>query len=109
MLVQIEPKCDVHNRDVRLAPWLVPMIEAAEKGESIIKPLQKIVRSMNFGSFLYAVGTSKELHRDEQFYVWTTVPPEWVAEYDKNSYIEIDPRVQYGWATWPTPLVWDRR
>jgi hypothetical protein len=35
--------------------------------------------------------------------------PDWVAEYDRNSYIEIDPRVSYGWSTWPTPLIWDRR
>ena len=108
MLIKIEPKSDIHHGNVRLAPWLVPLIEAAQSGQSIIKALQTIVHSMDFGSFVYAVGTSKDLHRDEPFYVWTTVPAAWVAEYDKNNYIEIDPRVHYGWATWPTPLIWDR-
>jgi DNA-binding CsgD family transcriptional regulator len=48
------------------------------------------------------------LHHDERFYLWTTVPPEWVAEYDRDSYVEIDPRVTYGWSTWQTPLIWDQ-
>ena len=109
MLVQIEPKTNVEMEDLCLAPWLASLSEPARKGESIINPLQAIVRSMGFSSFLYAVGTSKNLHHDERFYLWTTVPAEWIAEYDKNSYIEVDPRVSYGWSMWPTPLIWDRR
>ena len=109
MLVPIEPKTGAQANDLCVAPWLQSLVESARKGNSIIEPLQQIIRSMGFGSFLYAVGTSKNLHHDERFYVWTTVPPEWVAEYDRNSYIEIDPRVSYGWSMWPTPLVWDRR
>jgi DNA-binding CsgD family transcriptional regulator len=109
MLVPIQPKTDVEADDLRLAPWLASLIEPARKGQSIIEPLQAIVRSMGFGSFLYAVGTSKNLHHDERFYLWTTVPTEWVVEYDKNSYIEIDPRVSYGWSMWPPPLIWDKR
>ena len=109
MLVSIEPKTDVQENDLSVAPWLQTLIDSARRGDSIIEPLQQIVRAMGFGSFLYAVGTSKNLHHDERFYVWTTVPADWVAEYDRNSYIEIDPRVSYGWSTWPTPLIWDRR
>src|SRR5205814_4045539 len=45
----------------------------------------------------------------ERVYIWTTVPPDWVTEYDRNSYIEIHPRVSYGWSMWSTPLLWDRR
>ena len=109
MLVAIEPRKGVEAADLCVAPWLQSLIESARRGESIIEPLQQTVRSMGFDSFLYAVGTSKDLHHDERFYVWTTVPAEWVAEYDRNSYIEIDPRVSYGWSMWPTPLIWDRR
>jgi DNA-binding CsgD family transcriptional regulator len=108
MLVPIQPRTVIDREDLCLAPWLLPLIKAAHKGDSIIEPLQDIVRSMGFGSFLYGVGTSQKLQHDERFYLWTTVPPEWVAEYDKNSYVEIDPRVSYGWATWPPPLMWDR-
>src|SRR5213080_401251 len=109
MLVQIEPNTNIEVEDLCLAPWLASLIEQARKGESIIASLQTIVRGMGFGSFLYAVGTSKNLHHDERFYLWTTVPAEWVAEYDKKSYIEVDPRVSYGWSMWPTPLIWDKR
>ena len=109
MLVPIEPKKDAQANDLCVAPWLQSLIESARRDESIIEPLQQIVRSMGFSSFLYAVGTSKNLRQDERFYIWTTVPPDWVSEYDRNSYIEIDPRVSYGWSMWPTPLLWDRR
>ena len=109
MLVPIEPKSIVHDDSLCLSPWLLPLIDAASSGRSIIAPLQQIIRAMGFSSFLYAVGISKELHRDEQFYLWTSVPKEWVAEYDAQSYIEIDPRVTHGWSLWPPPLVWDRQ
>ena len=109
MLVPIEPRKDAQANDLCVAPWLQSLIESARRNESIIQPLQQIVRSMGFDSFLYAVGTSKNLRQDERFYIWTTVPPDWVSEYDRNSYIEIDPRVSYGWSMWPTPLLWDRR
>ena len=109
MLVPIEPNKDAQPNDLCVAPWLQSLIESARRNEFIIQPLQQIVRSMGFDSFLYGVGTSKNLRQDERFYFWTTVPPDWVSEYDRNSYIEIDPRVSYGWSMWPTPLLWDRR
>ena len=107
MLVNIAPKSDLNENAQCLAPWLAPLMDAARTGSSIIGPLQNIVKSLGFDSFLYAVGTGECLHHDERFYLWTTVPPEWVAEYDRESYVEIDPRVTYGWSTWQTPLVWD--
>jgi LuxR family transcriptional regulator, quorum-sensing system regulator LasR len=109
MLVPIEPKTSIDAEELCLAPWLLPLIDAARKGDSIIEPLQCLVQSMGFGTFLYAVGTSKKLQHDERFYLWTTVPAEWIAEYDRNSYVEIDPRVRYGWSMWPPPLLWDQR
>jgi len=107
MLVPIEPKAMVSD-DVRcLAPWLLPIVEAARNNESLFAPVQTIIKAMGFTSFLYAVGTSEELHRDERFYFWTSVPVEWIREYDTQSYIEIDPRVAHGWSLWPPPLIWD--
>jgi DNA-binding CsgD family transcriptional regulator len=50
---------------------------------------------------------AKTHRRDERFYVWGTVDREWLREYDQQSYIEIDPRVAYGWDSLPPPLVWD--
>jgi DNA-binding CsgD family transcriptional regulator len=109
MLVPIEPKVAVDDESLCLSPWLLPIIDAARESSSLVPPVQKIIQSMGFDSFLYAVGTSKELHRDERFFLWTSVPREWVAEYDAQSYIEVDPRVSHGWSQWPPPLVWDRQ
>jgi len=109
MLVPIEPKAMVPDESLCLSPWLLPIVAAAREAGSLVLPVQKIIQSMGFDTFLYAVGTSKELHRDERFFLWTSVPREWVAEYDAQSYIEIDPRVAHGWSLWPPPLVWDRQ
>src|SRR4030095_16356385 len=106
MLVPIEPKATVPDESLCLSPWLLPIIDAAREGRSLVPSVQKIIQSMHFDPFLYAVGTSKELHRDERFFLWTSVPREWVAEYDAQSYIEVDPRVAHGWSLWPPPLVW---
>jgi DNA-binding CsgD family transcriptional regulator len=106
MLIEIAPRTSFDEGDLSLAPWLSPIIDAAKTGSSIIEPLQALVRSLGFDTFVYAVGVDEHLH-DGRFYFWTTVPTEWVAEYDRNSYVEIDPRVAYGWTTWPTPLIWD--
>ncbi|MEO5765074.1 MAG: autoinducer binding domain-containing protein [Casimicrobiaceae bacterium] len=109
MLVPIEPKATVPDETLCLSPWLLPIIDAARSGQSLVPSLQNVIRSMGFGSFVYGVGTSKELHRDERFFFWTSVPHEWVAEYDSQSYIEVDPRVAHGWSLWPPPLIWDCR
>jgi len=62
---------------------------------------------MGYTTFVYGVGTGKHLKGDERFYVWSTAPQEWVAEYDQCSYVEIDPRVTHAWTVLPPPLVWD--
>src|SRR6266480_2346630 len=72
-------------------------------------PMQQIMQTMGFSSFMYGVATGQTLHRDERFFIWTTVSSAWVLEYDRNSYIEIDPRVTYAWTTLSPPLIWDRR
>ena len=45
-----------------------------------------------FESFMYAMTTDPRPHHDSRSYVWTTLPREWIAEYDRNAYVEIDPR-----------------
>jgi DNA-binding CsgD family transcriptional regulator len=70
--------------------------------------MRQIMQAMGFDSFMYGVATGQTLHSDERFFIWTTAPPEWVAEYDRNSYVEIDPRVTYAWTTLSPPLIWDR-
>jgi DNA-binding CsgD family transcriptional regulator len=63
---------------------------------------------LGFDSFILAVTTFQHLRNDGKFYFCTSVPLEWVAEYDRCSYIEIDPRTIHSWNKL-TPLIWDRR
>jgi DNA-binding CsgD family transcriptional regulator len=67
----------------------------------------EIVRAMGFAGVDYGSTTQRTLARDSRNYRWTTLPPQWLTEYDRNSYVEIDPRVSDRWQN-PTPVIWDR-
>jgi DNA-binding CsgD family transcriptional regulator len=109
MLIPIEPVSSVLPSFVSVPPSLAPLVEAAKAGSPLAGPIQEIVLQLGFQSFMYGVGVGKTLHRDERYFVWATVPPEWIAEYDRNSYVEIDPRVTHAWDSLPPPLIWDSR
>jgi DNA-binding CsgD family transcriptional regulator len=81
---------------------------AARNEGSLEQPLIEIVRTFGFESFTYGMSTAKTVQADTRFYHWTTSPRQWVVEYDRQSYVEIDPRVAHGW-TDPTPIIWDRQ
>src|SRR5207247_3636934 len=57
-------------------------------------------------SFMYCMSTDPRPHQESRSYFWTTLPREWVALYDKNAYIEVDPRITLTCGR-TTPLVWD--
>jgi DNA-binding CsgD family transcriptional regulator len=80
--------------------------ETVFKGKPLEPVITKIVNGFGFDSFLYAMATSSQPDRDGKCHVWTTLPHEWVQAYEKNAYIEIDPRVNCCWDR-NTPLVWD--
>jgi DNA-binding CsgD family transcriptional regulator len=109
MLVTVEPNVSVLPALVSVPAALRPLVEAANAGHTLHGPMRQIMEAMGFGSFMYGVATGQTLHRDERFFIWTTVPSAWVVEYDRNSYVEIDPRVTYAWTTLSPPLIWDRR
>src|SRR5438874_13779246 len=104
MLVTIEPNVSMLPAAVSVPSALRPLVEAANAAHSLHDPIQQIMHTMGFSSFMYGVATSGTLHRDERFFIWTTAPDSWVAEYDKNSYVEIDPRVSYAWTSLSPPL-----
>jgi DNA-binding CsgD family transcriptional regulator len=108
MLVRIEPVSIELPPLVSVPPSLSPLIEAAKSGASLRASIEQITQEMGFASFMYGVGTGKTLHRDERYFVWSTVSPAWIAEYDQKSYVEVDPRVTHGWTALPPPLIWDR-
>ena len=68
--------------------------------------MQSIVRALGFDHFMYGMSTDPRPNRDSRSYVWTTLPPEWVAHYDRNSLIEIDPRITQT-VNRTSPLLWD--
>jgi LuxR family quorum-sensing transcriptional regulator LasR len=107
MLVPIEPKVAGLPASVTVPQALAPIVDAIRKGGSLTEPICRIARSMGYTTFVYGVGTGKHLKGDERFYVWSTAPREWVAEYDQCSYVEIDPRVTHAWTVLPPPLIWD--
>lgn len=85
---------------------LQPLVSAALAGEPLEPVMTSIVRGFGFDSFIYAMATDPQPNHDSRSYVWTTLPREWVAEYDKNAYVEIDPRITASWGR-TTPLIWD--
>jgi DNA-binding CsgD family transcriptional regulator len=85
---------------------LRPLLDAAAAGEPLEPIMDAIVRGLGFESFMYAMTTDPRPHHDSRSYVWTTLPSEWIMQYDKNSYVEVDPRITLTWDR-TTPLIWD--
>ncbi len=88
MLQQIVPgkpnAQDVADAD----PLLKPLLAAAAANEPLEPIMEAIVRRFGFESFMYAMTTDPRPHHDSRSYVWTTLPHEWISEYDKNAYVE---------------------
>jgi len=107
MMVTFVPAPSVEHAAFPLPPYLAPIMQANSGAASLKSAVQSIITTLGFESFVYGMSLSRTHQRDERFYVWATVDPEWLREYDQKSYIEIDPRVTYGWETLPPPLIWD--
>ena len=75
-------------------PILEPMLVAAERGRDLAPPLQRIVRTLGFDSFMYGVSAmARQPERDTPLYFFATLPREWNLIYEREAYIEIDPRI----------------
>ena len=107
MMVTIEPIASMEDCPYPIPAFLHPMMQSLKEGRPLAEVVQTVVRELGFESFVYGMSLAKTHRRDELFYVWGTVPREWLQEYDQKSYIEIDPRVCYGWDVLPPPLIWD--
>ena len=106
MLRQIVPGKPVSQTNSDFDLMLQPLISAATAGEPLEPVMEAIVRGFGFESFMYAMTTDPRPHHDSRSYVWTTLPREWIEEYDKNSYVEVDPRITLTWGR-TTPLICD--
>ena len=94
------------KRADQYGPLLRPLIAAAEAGQPLDPIMTRIVQDLGFETFIFAMTTDPQPNHDSRSYVWTTVPREWVAEYDRNAYVEIDPRMTLSWGH-ASPLIWD--
>jgi LuxR family quorum-sensing transcriptional regulator LasR len=90
-----------------LPPILSPLIDAAKRGEPLETVVAAIVRMFGFDTFMYATSLSPRRGQEAVSYVFTTLPREWVARYDQQAYIEIDPRVVCTFDS-ALPFVWDQ-
>ena len=108
MLFELNPTPRSNGLFGPVAALLAPLSEAGRDKLPLEKPLLHIIRTMGFTGADYGFTTARTLDRDSRRYEWTTLTRQWLAEYDRHSYIEIDPRVADRWLN-PTPIIWDRR
>ena len=91
----------------RVPAFLLPIAEAATRGESVGEALAAVVRDLGYDGYTYGCGTAYAPTRESRSYVWTNLPLAWVRRYDQNSYIEVDPRATDA-ILHTTPMLWDR-
>lgn len=85
---------------------LEPMLRAADAGEDLVPSLMRIVSELGFDSFMYGLSTTTLPRRDALIYFFATLPREWSRLYERENYIEIDPRVALG-IRHSAPVPWD--
>ena len=88
-------------------PLIRPLVVAASDGADLTPVLLRITNELGFDSFMHGVSLSMHPNAESHSFVFTTLPMQWVAMYDQRSYIEIDPRVQFGLESM-LPYIWDR-
>jgi LuxR family quorum-sensing system transcriptional regulator SolR len=90
-----------------LPEFLHPFAEALARREPMSDALLLVVHSLGFDGFTYVTGNKPTVQREARSYVWTSMPIEWIREYDQNDYLEVDPRVT-ATVDFATPMPWDR-
>jgi LuxR family quorum-sensing transcriptional regulator LasR len=86
--------------------------QLAEIRQAILehRPLEPVVtgicRKYGFEQFVYGAATVPLPDRESRSLVWTTMPDAWVREYDREAFIEVDPRIVET-LTKRAPFVWD--
>jgi DNA-binding CsgD family transcriptional regulator len=93
--------------DIGFRPKILePMLAAADAGRDLVPPLRKILASLGFQSFMYGFTTTTSPTRESQLYFFATAPREWSLHYEKENYIEIDPRITIA-VKHTAPVPWD--
>lgn len=104
--LQLDPS---QRPDIGFRPTILePMLQAADAGKDLVPPLQRILATLGFNSFMYGVTTTTSPTRDSQLYFFATLPREWSLLYERENYIEIDPRITIAVRN-TAPVPWDRQ
>lgn len=106
MLIYIHPSHSTAGQMAPLPSAMSPFVASVERGEALESSVQAAVVAFGFTSFVFGMTTAQRPDKDSQFYFCTSAPPQWAAEYDAQSYIEIDPRIAHCWVRL-VPLIWD--
>lgn len=103
--LQLDPS---QRPDIGFRPAVMePMLKAADAGKDLVPALRRIVGRLGFSSFMYGLSTSILPRRDSQIYYFATLPRDWVLLYERENYVEIDPRIILA-AKHSAPVPWDR-
>ncbi len=106
MLGEVHPTKPDLSKLESIDVLLQPLLTAAAAGEPLEPALLKITRSLGFDSFVYGIATASRPNRDSRSIVWTSLPPSWLAAYEANAYVEVDPRVAAVFDR-TSPFIWD--
>jgi DNA-binding CsgD family transcriptional regulator len=106
MLKEVRPTKPDLSRLETIDVLLQPLLDAAAAGEPLEPALLEITRSFGFDSFVYGIATASRPNRDSRSIVWTSLSPAWLAAYDHNAYVEVDPRVAAVFDR-ASPFIWD--
>jgi len=87
--------------------FLQPLVQGANRGDDLGPIILDLVRTVGFSSFTHGIRLSFSPTAESQSFVYTTLHRDWVAIYDQNAYLEVDPRIQFGLDS-PLPFIWDQ-
>src|SRR4051794_13547612 len=84
---------------INVPTWLASLVAWEHGGPPLADVVSRVIAHLGFKTMVYAA-TMAQPHSDhERVFFWTTAPKEWVIEYDRHSYVEVDPRIRIGLAT----------
>lgn len=107
MLSVIDPGSPRPIRGYVVNDHIARLSGAAARHQPMQPVMEAIVNELGFDSFMYGMSSDPSpIRRDTRFFVWTTLPREWLTLYGEHGYVEVDPRVTHTYNR-NVPLVWD--
>lgn len=91
----------------KVPPIVQPLLDASASGAELTAVVLEITKSLGFDNFMHGVSLSSHPNAESHSFVFTTLPMEWVGIYDQRSFLEVDPRIQFGLDS-ALPYIWDQ-